>query len=162
MPSVSRSLRLQVAERAVYCCEYCRHPLTHSPDPFEVDHIQPVEHGGSSGFENLALACRGCNNIKSDRVLAIDPSSGLSVLLFHPRRDAWTDHFDWPEDLLRIAGLTAIGRATVSFLDLNRIGLINLRRALIKDGAHPPLDVVSESTSKQLSSDMSPDDSKLN
>ncbi len=35
-------------------------------------------------------------------------------------------------------GITEIGRATVEALDLNRIGLVNFRRALLKLGVHPP------------------------
>src|ERR1051326_8965524 len=37
-------------------------------------------------------------------------------------------------------GLTPIGRATIAALDLNRIGLVNLRRVLPSFGEHPPAD----------------------
>ncbi|NBB21325.1 hypothetical protein GVN20_18310 [Runella sp. CRIBMP] len=38
----------------------------------------------------------------------------------------------------KIMGKTAIGRATIEVLELNRWPLINLRRALIAIGEHPP------------------------
>jgi hypothetical protein len=60
--------------------------------------------------------------------------------LFNPRRDKWTTHFAWTDDATQVLGLTAIGRATVEALQLNRAALINLRRALIKAGEHPPHD----------------------
>jgi hypothetical protein len=42
--------------------------------------------------------------------------------------------------LSQILGLTAIGRATVEALQLNRAALVNLRRVLVKAGEHPPQD----------------------
>jgi hypothetical protein len=87
---------------------------------------------------NLALACQGCNNCKSSRTQSYEPITGTRVRLFHPRKDRWRVHFAWSHDLLRVEGLTRIGRATVEILELNREGLINVRRALILDGAHPP------------------------
>ena len=87
---------------------------------------------------NLALACQGCNNHKYNRTKARDVVSGEDVRLFHPRRDRWADHFAWTHDYTQILGLTAIGRATVDALQLNRKALVNLRRVLIEAGEHPP------------------------
>ncbi len=66
------------------------------------------------------------------------PLTGLSIRLYHPRTDRWSDHFAWSRDLVRIEGLTEIGRATVEVLQLNRDGLVNIRGALVLVGAHPP------------------------
>jgi hypothetical protein len=60
--------------------------------------------------------------------------------LFNPRGDKWATHFAWTDDATQILGLTAIGRATVEALELNREALINLRRVLVKAGEHPPQD----------------------
>jgi hypothetical protein len=89
-------------------------------------------------LSNLALACRGCNLYKSDKTTAIDPISNRTVPLFHPRRQQWNDHFSWNQDGTQIVGLTPIGRATVAALNLNREGLVNLRRTLHQCGEHPP------------------------
>lgn len=59
--------------------------------------------------------------------------------LFHPRVDRWSHHFAWNENYTLILGLTPTGRATVEKLQLNRSGLINLRRVLVRAGAHPPV-----------------------
>jgi hypothetical protein len=59
------------------------------------------------------------------------------VHLFNPRRQAWTAHFDWSEDLLEIIGLTPTGRATVAKLRLNREKARIIRSLLLDFGHHP-------------------------
>ena len=127
-----------VAERSRGCCEYCLSQLRFSPDPFSVEHIIPVAHGGGSDLDNLALACQGCNSYKYTSVDAVDPASGLRVPLFHPRRDEWRRHFRWSDDDSLVIGVTPTGRATVAKLRLNRAGVVNLRTVLRGIDEHPP------------------------
>jgi 5-methylcytosine-specific restriction endonuclease McrA len=55
------------------------------------------------------------------------------------RRCEYCQHpVSWSEDSLLIIGRTAIGRATVEALKLNRQELIELRHALYAVGKHPP------------------------
>lgn len=98
----------------------------------------PRAHGGSNDLDNLALSCQGCNGHKHTKTEAIDTVSHKHVSLFHPRQQRWRDHFEWNDDLTLIVGLTDCGRATVSALQLNRPGVINLRRVLVVAGLHPP------------------------
>ncbi len=135
---ISSKLRQQVAARAKYCCEYCQSQARYSPDPFAIEHIQPIAKGGSSQLENLAFACQGCNGRKYIHTEALDPISQRIVSLYHPRKDCWTDHFQWSEDYTQVRGLTPVGRATVEKLQLNRTGLVNLRRLLYQTNEHPP------------------------
>lgn len=130
--------RLAVFIRAHSRCEYCQHPVAFSSDPFEVEHILPVEQGGTTTLDNLALSCRGCNHLKHTLTEAMDPATGALAPLFHPRRHLWRAHFQWSSDAIHVLALTATGRATLEALQLNREGLRNLRRALVLDGAHPP------------------------
>jgi hypothetical protein len=109
---------------------------------FSVEHIEPLQAGGSDDSENLALACQGCNNHKYTRTRGRDPIAGETVALFHPRRDRWQDHFIWSNDFTRIVGLTPTGRASVEILQLNRPGLVNLRRVLYVAGEHPPAEPI--------------------
>jgi hypothetical protein len=132
-------LRRQVVERAQNYCEYCRYPGRYAPQTPPVDHIIPQDAGGRTILENLAQSCQGCNGHKAARTAALDPVTGQMVPLFHPRQQRWEEHFAWSEDYLRITGLTAIGRATVEALQLNREGLVNLRRVLYAVGEHPPI-----------------------
>lgn len=108
---------------------------------FSLEHIVPVSEGGRDDSSNLALACQGCNNHKYTRTRGRDPATGKIAPLFHPRTEHWRDHFIWSHDFIRIIGLTPTGRATVEALQLNRQGLMNLRRVLYLAGEHPPLAV---------------------
>lgn len=132
------SRREAVRSRARGLCEYCRSQERFATQSFAVEHITPVQAGGDSDPDNLAFACQGCNNHKYTRIEAVDPVTAKMVALFHPRRDRWRDHFIWSHDFTRIVGLTAKGRATIEALRLNRPGLVNLRRALFRNGQHPP------------------------
>jgi hypothetical protein len=131
-------IRTKVFERARGCCEYCQSQRNFSHDDFSVEHILPRFSGGTNDLENLAMSCQGCNNRKYTALEATDPVSGAQVSLFHPRLSAWSDHFVWSADTTTVLGLTATGRATVVRLELNRPGLVNLRRALAAAGVHPP------------------------
>jgi hypothetical protein len=105
---------------------------------FECEHIIPLSQGGANVLDNLAFACDGCNRTKATRTSAPDPESGALVPLFHPRTQAWNDHFAWNYDFTLMIGLTAVGRATVETLRLNRPGVVNLRRVLLAISEHPP------------------------
>ena len=133
-------LRL-VEERANKCCEYCRALEDFSPQSFSVEHILPIHIGGETVSANLALSCQGCNNHKATKTTATDPATGETVSLFHPRLQKWREHFAWNADYTEIVGLTSTGRATVKELQLNRRGLVNLRRVLYSAGEHPPEDL---------------------
>lgn len=135
----SSAQRARVLERAKGCCEYCLSQEQYSPDSFAVEHIIPLSKGGANTLENLAFACQGCNNRKYTNTEAVDPLTQAIVPLFHPRRNRWSDHFAWSDDTTLILGLTPIGRATVEKLQLNRAGLVNLRRILFEAGEHPPV-----------------------
>jgi hypothetical protein len=126
-----------IQHRAHGCCEYCKILHDFSPDTFEIEHIIALIQGGTNELSNLAFSCSGCNNRKSFKIIAIDPISGTYVPLFNPRIDNWEKHFQWLNDYSIVEGITAIGRATVEQLKLNRKGLINLRKALFAFGVHP-------------------------
>src|SRR5262249_54248293 len=113
-------------------------PAAYSPDPFVTEHIVPRSRGGSHRPSNLAFACQGCNSFKYTSTEALDPVSGENVALFHPRPDAWRDHFAWSDDLTEILALTPTGRATIACLELNRAEVVNLRRLLLLVAQHPP------------------------
>ena len=127
-----------VRGRAGERCEYCRSPEDFSPDTFSIEPIYPRASGGSSEADNLAFSCQGCNGVKGVRVEAFDAATSAFVPLFHPRNDSWNDHFRWSADSLQVEGISAIGRATIALLQLNRRRVVNLRRVLMRDGDHPP------------------------
>jgi len=130
-------MRRLAAERAKFCCEYCRTPDGIAPSPFSVEHILPRSKGGADTPENLAFSCQGCNGHKAAKTTALDPATRKTVSLFHPRRHNWNEHFIWTSDGTTIQGQSATGRATVQALQLNRTGLRNLRRLLVMADMHP-------------------------
>ena len=142
--TLTRAQRRVIQERAKRRCEYCQSPVGFSTEPFTVEHIYPKSRGGSTTLDNLAFACAGCNGYKATRTHALDPETGATVPLFHPRRQRWVDHFRWSEDSTHVIGLTPTGRATVEALRLNRSGLVNLRRIMRLAGEHPPRDTIQE------------------
>jgi hypothetical protein len=105
---------------------------------FLIEHIRPRSRQGKDSPANLARSCQGCNNHKYDRLRFRDAVSRKEVRVFHPRRDRWSDNFAWTNDGTVILGLTAIGRATVEAMQLNREALVNLRRVLVDAREHPP------------------------
>ena len=135
---VSAVLRRLVIERARGCCEYCLSQASFSTQPFSVEHILPLDKGGLTESENLALSCQGCNNHKYDKTEGIDPVTRQRVSLYHPRQQAWSEHFAWNDDYTLIIGITPTGRATVETLHVNRAGIVNLRRVLYAVRQHPP------------------------
>ncbi len=135
---ISKADKETVRLRANYCCEYCQSLEDFATEPFSIEHIIPLAKGGLDELTNLALACLGCNSYKHIKTEALDADSKTIVLLFHPREHDWTAHFEWSENFTEIIGKTAIGRATVVALKLNRKGLVNLRMALTYWGEHPP------------------------
>jgi hypothetical protein len=133
----SKSEKLFIANRANHCCEYCLTPADFTPDPFEIEHIIPLFEGGTNELSNLAFSCSGCNCYKRTKTFAIDPLTQNIIALFNPRIDIWKNHFRWNDVFSLVIPITPQGYATVEFLQLNRIGLINLRKALTKYGVHP-------------------------
>ncbi len=136
---IPNELRQQVIERAKSCCEYCYSQSRFAMQSFSIEHILPTSKGGLSVENNLALSCQGCNNHKYNKTEGSDRINNQIASLFHPRQHTWTDHFVWNEDYSLVIGITAIGRATVDTLQLNRDGLVNLRKVLYQMGEHPPL-----------------------
>lgn len=137
MPRISKAVRQKVTERARGCCEYCQTQLD-IVAYMEVDHIIPVSDGGSNDLDNLCLACRFCNNAKLDAIKSLDPETGKAVELFNPRRQIWSEHFEWNKDKTHIVGLTSIGRATVERLKMNTEVVVIARKRWTAAGLHPP------------------------
>jgi hypothetical protein len=108
----STKQRQQIEARANGRCEYCQSPVTFAVQSFECEHIIPIILGGKTILANLAFACGGCNRCKATRTTGSDPDSGQTVALYHPRQQAWPDHYAWNEDFTLMIVLTATGRAT--------------------------------------------------
>lgn len=135
MPSeISASLREQVAARAMYRCEYCLLPQSIALHKHEPDHIIPVQHGGASDVENLALACLRCNRYKGPNVGSFDPETAILTPFFNPRKQVWNEHFAFVG--AEIQPKTAEARVTVKILRFNDPERVAERQRLLQLGLY--------------------------
>src|SRR5947209_952481 len=126
---MDETLRQHVWDRAQAACEYCHVPQRLEIRPFQIDHVISQKHHGPTTADNLALCCYRDNSYKGPNIAGIDPDTGEVTRLFHPRRDAWEEHFQW--DGPELIGLTAIGRATIDVLAINLPQRVEHRRLLL-------------------------------
>jgi hypothetical protein len=133
---ISTDLRLLVASRAGFICEYC---LILEDDTYlgcEVDHIISEKHGGPTVADNLAYACTFCNRAKGSDIGSLSVT-GQFTRFFNPRVDRWTEHFMLVAD--RIEAKSAIGEATSRILAFNAADRLLERSALTQLKRYPPL-----------------------
>jgi hypothetical protein len=124
--------RQRIRTRAKGLCEYCRLAESHTNLPHEVDHIRAKKHLGQTTLANTCWACAYCNSAKGTNVAGFDPLTDQLVPLFNPRLDDWEEHFTWDGPIL--VGRTAIGRATIAVLGINRDERVAHRRLLMDSG----------------------------
>ncbi|MBJ7901191.1 MAG: HNH endonuclease [Cyanobacteria bacterium RI_101] len=142
---IDAKLKQAIRERANYYCEYCHSPERLSASRFTIDHILPRSLGGFDDPDNLALACRRCNERRYDFVAGVDPSTQAIIPLFNPRQFQWQDHFIWAEGGIIILGQTPMGRASCLRLDLNderypeADSIRATRKLWMQIGYHPPV-----------------------
>jgi 5-methylcytosine-specific restriction endonuclease McrA len=73
-PNIPKQLRIDVSKRCHYCCQYCGvninsiNPINGTRYGGNIDHIIPLSQGGQTIDSNLTLACKRCNNEKSDNM----------------------------------------------------------------------------------------------
>lgn len=131
-PSIAKTLRRFVIQRAQCHCEYCLLHQDDAPDSHHIGHIIALRHQGGTKRNNLA--CAECNRHKGTDFGTIDPITGAVIFLFNPRRQKWTDHFRL--DGARIIGLTPTGQVTVELLRLNDDDRLLERELLIAAGRY--------------------------
>lgn len=129
---MNAALIRQVWSRAGERCEYCHLPAALYALRFHIDHIIPRQHGGLTESDNLALACLHCNRHKGPNLAGVDPLTGNVAQVFHPRREAWSEHFEWHGT--ELAGRTPVGRCTVQVLSINAPDFRAVRDWLDKEG----------------------------
>ena len=88
------AVRDYVRQRAGGRCEYCLLPEEADAWPFHLEHIIAKQHGGQEVESNLCWACSRCNLNKGPNIASLDGTIEELVPLFHPRKEAWRDHFE--------------------------------------------------------------------
>jgi 5-methylcytosine-specific restriction endonuclease McrA len=82
---IPKSLFQIIRQRAQFRCEYCHYPELLSSAPLSVEHLQPQSLGGDDRLDNLALACRRCNERRYNFTTGIDPETQAEIPIFNPR-----------------------------------------------------------------------------
>jgi 5-methylcytosine-specific restriction endonuclease McrA len=126
--TIPEILRQRVRASAKDRCGYCLSPQRLVLGWLEIEHIVPKSRGGTDDEQNLWLACRLCNNWKSNQTEALDPESNQTARLFDPRQQQWSEHFAWSDDGTHILGRTPCGRATIIALQLNNLIAVTVGR----------------------------------
>lgn len=136
MSRPSAALAAEVRHRAGGRCEYCHFPMEHASLPLEVEHVIPQKHEGTTEAGNLAFACFYCNRYKGPNLAGSMRPGGSLTRLFHPRLDAWSEHFEWQESLL--FARSEIGAVTIKVLRINQPNAVAIRQLLIQEGLWKP------------------------
>lgn len=128
---ISETIRISVAKKANFRCEYCRIYERYATFAFHIDHIISIKHGGSSDESNLAYSCRICNFNKGTDIATLNNDSSKLIRFFNPRKEKWGDHFK-----VNLSGviipLTDIGKATQKIFNLNHPDSILERELMLK------------------------------
>jgi uncharacterized protein (TIGR02646 family) len=127
---MEKAIKDDVRRRAEGRCEYCGIAERYFTQRFQIEHIRPRSHRGTSTLDNLALACERCNLHKGPNVAGYEPESEELTPLFNPRVNDWNQHFEL-ESSGEFRGLTPIGRTIVEVLAMNDSRRVELRRAII-------------------------------
>ena len=135
---INDALRKQIRAEARNRCGYCLSLQKYVLGVLEIDHIIPQAKGGTDDPDNLWLACRLCNGYKGVQTTALDTKTAKTTQLFNPRKQKWSQHFQWNSNGTQIVGKTAIGRATVNALQLNNFIAVTVREQWVQAGWHPP------------------------
>src|SRR5579872_3955206 len=111
MTHIPDALRRLVIERASGHCEYCLLDQRDRWFAFEIDHVIAEKHRGQTTEGNLCLACYDCNHHKGSDFASFDPLTDEVAMLFNPRRNQWSEHFQLDGAIIK--PLTPQGRVTV-------------------------------------------------
>lgn len=132
---IGAALRREVVARAESICEYCLMADSDSIVGGAIDHIISRQHGGQTTTDDLAYACSTCNRSKGRNIASLLLPDGPVIRLYHPRRDVWSEHFEWRGTLL--LPISEVGTVTERLLGFNEASRIERRHILIRAGRFP-------------------------
>jgi HNH endonuclease len=127
----SSQIRILVATRSLFRCEYCLLPDKVSFYNFQIDHIISLKHGGTNDVENLAYCCPDCNYAKGTDLGSMLNNNEL-VRFFNPRIDVWNEYFELING--SILSKNDIGKVTEQIFKFNDIDRLIFRHELIQLG----------------------------
>lgn len=109
-----------------------------------MDHVIGEKHNGPTQADNLAYSCLACNRHKGSDISSIIWETAQIIRFFHPRTDAWADHFTL--NGIVIEPFTDIGRVTERIFQFNTTERLLERQALAGVGRYPTLEALRRAT----------------
>lgn len=98
--NISKKIRFEVFKRDGFTCQYCGRM---APDVvLEVDHINPVNNGGSNDILNLVTSCFECNRGKGKRKLSENneiKKQQEQLKLLNTKREQLKLMIEWKKEL---------------------------------------------------------------
>jgi hypothetical protein len=98
--SITKKTRFEVFKRDSFTCQYCG---AKAPDAIlEIDHLNPVKHGGDNDLLNLITSCFVCNRGKSDRKLSdnsVVEKQRIQIEELNIRRQQLEMILEWRDEL---------------------------------------------------------------
>ncbi len=98
--SITKKTRFEVFKRDSFTCQYCG---SKAPDAIlEIDHLNPVKHGGDNDLLNLITSCFVCNRGKSDRKLSdnsVVEKQRIQIEELNIRRQQLEMILEWRDEL---------------------------------------------------------------
>ncbi|MEM9886463.1 MAG: HNH endonuclease signature motif containing protein [Bacteroidota bacterium] len=128
---ISDKVRMAVAERANFQCEYYRIYESNSFYTFQVEHIISRKHGGNSDLDNLAYAYPSCNRLKGSDLGSILLPDEQFFRFFNPRKNEWLDNFE-VHNSGSLYAKTSEAAITIKIFKLNHPDTVIERKLLIE------------------------------
>ncbi len=130
-----------------YRCGYCSVSETNVGNKLDIDHYQPIKHGGNDDLDNLVYVCPACNRFKGDYWPQDDDPDSFSLL--HPDEDDVSSHITLATNG-RLVGLTPRGWFHIQRLHLNRSQLVTWRQRQRHSAEIQAALTQAETTQRQL------------
>lgn len=126
--ALSKKTRFEVFKRDGFTCQYCGRS---SPDVIlEVDHINPVKHGGKNELLNLITSCVDCNRGKGARKLSDNEmlnKQKQQLKELSEKREQLKMMLDWKNELEKFED-EQVGIVVDKFSKLTDVGITDTGR----------------------------------
>ena len=132
--AIPNQIKIEVALRAGFKCEYCLLPEEITFYSFHIDHIRSIKHGGLTLVDNLAYCCPDCNYFKGSDIGSFASSDEITRF-FNPRKDKWEEHFHFSDGM--ILSKTTIAEVTAAIFRFNELDRLVFRRQLNQQNQYP-------------------------
>jgi hypothetical protein len=149
--ALSNRQRFEVFKRDFFTCQYCGKS---APDVIlHVDHIKPVNNGGTNEITNLVTSCFECNSGKSDKTLSDDSAvkkQMTQLALIQQRKEQIDMIAEWAISMNIDHEIEAINKiiTAIDNTTLTSTGIKNIKKLINKYGFQVVAEYIPKSYAK--------------